>query len=97
MQNSINNQYGHCYYCVCDNKCSMIYNLYVEKEYRRQGHAKELLKQAINKIRELGYIKEIKIVAEPEENSIDQESLIKLYKSIGLKVIDSKDIKHISM
>ena len=95
MQNSINNKYGHCYYCTCDNKCSMIYNLYVRKEHRKQGHAKELLKQAINKIRELGYKQDIKIIAEPEENSIDKESLIKLYENMGLKVIDSKDIKHI--
>ena len=90
MKDNISNKYGHCYYCVCvDNDCAMIYNLFIKKEYRRKGHAKELLKQAINKIREFGYKQDIKIVAEPEENSISKENLIEFYKKMNLKVVDS--------
>lgn len=89
MKDSISNDYGHCYYCVCVNEnCAFIYNLYVNKEHRRKGHAKQFIQQAINKIREIGYEKDIEIIAEPEEESITKDDLIKFYEKMNLKVID---------
>lgn len=89
MKNHITNEYGDCFYCVCKDKgCSMLYNLYVEKAHRRQGKATELATMAISKIRETGYNGDIKIVAEPEENSISKKDLIRFYKSLNLKVVE---------
>lgn len=88
MKKDLKNNYGHCYYCVCpDDNCSMIYNLFIENEYRKMGHAKEFILQAIKEIRETGYSGDIKVVAEPEEDSISKEDLIKFYENMGLKVI----------
>lgn len=88
MKNILSNNYGHCYYCVCANEdCSMIYNLFVAKEYRRKGHAKNFISQAIREIRKIGYLGDIKIIADPEGESISKEDLIKFYKKMSLKVI----------
>ena len=87
-ENVIQNKYGYCQYCVCDN-CAMIYNLYVEKEHRKKGHARYLIETAINAIRATEYRKDIKIEAQPREDSIDIEKLIDFYKKMGLKVINS--------
>lgn len=88
MKKDLKNNYGHCCYCVCsDDNCSMIYNLFIENEYRKMGHAKEFILQAIKEIRETGYSGDIKVVAEPEEDSISKEDLIKFYENMGLKVI----------
>lgn len=89
MKDIISNEYGHCYYCVCkDNDCSMIYNLFIKKDYRRKGIAKDFIQKAIDKIRATGYIGDIKIVAEPEDNSISKENLIRFYKKMDLKIIN---------
>ena len=85
-ENFVHNKYGYCYYCVCDN-CAMIYNLYVEKEYRRKGYARSLIQIAINEIRASGYEKDIKIEAQPREDSINLEKLIAFYKGMGLKIL----------
>lgn len=63
-----------------------IYNLFVYPQYRRQGKAREILQLAIAAIRETGYTDEIKIVAQPKDNSIDVDKLIKFYKEMGLEV-----------
>ena len=81
----INNEYGHCCYCLC-NSCAMLHDLYIEKEYRRKGHAKELVQKAIEEIRAEGYKDDIKIVANPQEDIV-VEKLIEFYKKMGLKVI----------
>lgn len=89
MKDIINADYGHCHYCTCDKEnCSMIYNLFVEKDYRRKGNAKILVKNAIDKIRETGYTGDIKIIAEPEDNSISKKKLIEFYEKMGLKVVN---------
>jgi GNAT superfamily N-acetyltransferase len=85
--NLIQNQYGSCAYCICDN-CSMIYDLYVQKKHRRKGHAKELIQTAIDAVRLTGYDKEISVEARPTEDSIDIEKLILFYKEMGLNVIE---------
>ena len=89
MKDIISNEYGHCHYCVCHfDDCAMIYNLHIEKEYRRKGHATDFIQRAINKIRATGYVGDIKIVAEPEDNSISKETLVKFYEKMGLKIVD---------
>ena len=89
MKDVISNEYGHCHYCVCQfDNCAMIYNLYIKKEYRRKGHATDFIQRAINKIRATGYVGDIKIVAEPEDNSISKDDLIIFYKKMGLKVVE---------
>lgn len=88
MKKRLENIYGHCDYCICfDEDCSMIYNLYIEENFRKKGHAKEFINEAIENIRKSGYKGYIKVVAEPEEGSISKEDLIKFYKKMGLTII----------
>ena len=85
----LQDKYGHCCYCCCKERdCACIYNLYVNKEYRKQGHSKRFLKEAIKSIRETGFKKAIQIRPTPEENSISKKDLAEYYKRMGLKVID---------
>lgn len=96
MKNTLSNEYGHCDYCVCKEKdCAMIYNLYILKDYRKKGHAKELIQKAIKEIRATNYKKDIKVVAEPDDNSITKDALIKFYESMGLKIIKANEINYI--
>lgn len=81
--NFILNEYGYCCYCIKSDCDASIFNLYIYKEFRRLGHAKEIIKMCITEIRERGYEKEIKIEAEPRENSISIEALIDYYKKWG--------------
>ena len=88
MKSVISNEYGHCHYCVCeDENCSMLYNLFIAEEYRRKGNAKHLVQKAIDEIRATGYKGDIRIVPEPEDNSISKEDLIEFYKKMGLIII----------
>lgn len=86
-ENFIHNKFGYCYYSL--EPTPIIYNLYVEPEYRKQGHSKKLLQYVIDAIRETGWSGEITIEAKPQEESICLEKLIKYYESIGLKVINN--------
>lgn len=87
-ENFIHNKYGYCFYFIDEaNDTAMIYNLYVEPEYRQQGHAKHLIRLAIREIRETGYNNDIQIEARPREDSISIENLIAFYKRMGLKVL----------
>jgi ribosomal protein S18 acetylase RimI-like enzyme len=63
-----------------------IFNLYVFPKFRRNGHAKYLLRKAIESIKSTGYTGEILIVAKPEENSISLEKLTEFYEGMGLRV-----------
>ena len=85
-ENFIHNKYGYCYYSIQANDTAMIFNLYVEAEYRQKGHAKKLIQLAIREIREAGYNKEIQIEARPREDSINTESLVVFYEKMGLKI-----------
>ncbi len=85
---SVSNEYGHCNYCIC-NDCSMLYNLYVKKENRRKGHARNLVKKAIDEIRAEGYEYDIKIVANPQED-INREALVKFYEKMNLRVVNEQ-------
>ncbi|MEG0133846.1 MAG: GNAT family N-acetyltransferase [Clostridium sp.] len=96
MKSNVSNEYGHCYYCVCDDKdCAMLYNLYIKEEHRRKGHAKELVQKAIDELRTTGYKQDIKIVAEPEEKSLTKKDLVEFYKRMNLKVVDSQFHKNV--
>lgn len=85
-ENFIHNKYGYCFYSI--NDTAIIYNLYVEPEYRQKGHAKKLIQMVIKEIREAGYNKEIQIEACPREDSIDVENLVVFYKKMGLKILE---------
>lgn len=81
------NEYGYCCYCFPSDD-ALVFNLYVHKEFRRLGHAKELIERCITAIRESGYTKEINIEAEPKENSVSVDDLVAFYKKMGLTVIN---------
>ena len=85
-ENFIHNKFGYCYYCV-ETNTAMIYNLYVEPDYRLKGHAKNLIRLVIREIKESGYSKEIKVEARPRADSIDIETLIDFYKRMGLEIL----------
>ncbi len=87
-ENFIHNKYGYCYYSIETNNTAMIFNLYVEPEYRQKGHAKNLIRLAIKEIREAGYNKEIQIEARPREDSIGVERLVAFYNKMGLKILE---------
>lgn len=87
-ENFIHNKFGYCYYSL--EPYPIIFNLYIEPEYRKQGHSKKLLQYVINEIRNTGWAGEIEIEAKPRENSINEERLIKYYEDMGLKIIESK-------
>lgn len=84
-ENFIHNKYGYCYY-VIENDSAIIFNLFIEPEYRRKGHARKLINAVIREIRETGYNNEITIEAIPQENSIDNNNLVLFYHSMGLKL-----------
>ncbi|MHC1722756.1 MAG: GNAT family N-acetyltransferase [Aminipila sp.] len=88
------NQYGYCCYCIKSDSYALIFNLYIHKEFRRLGHAKEIIKMCITAIRKRGYEKEITIEAEPRENSIPVEDLVVFYRKMGLLVIGSNYSKN---
>jgi ribosomal protein S18 acetylase RimI-like enzyme len=85
-ENFIQNKFGYCFYSLSD--MPFIYNLYVNPQYRRQGHSKELLRLVVNGIRRNGYSGEIFIEARPKESSIELADLIKYYKSMGLTIYE---------
>ncbi|MHB8124633.1 MAG: GNAT family N-acetyltransferase [Desulfitobacteriaceae bacterium] len=87
-ENFIHNKYGYCFYSV-EGNTAMIYNLFVEPNYRQKGHAKNLIRLVIREIIGTGYYGEIRIEARPREESISIENLITFYKSLGLIVISA--------
>jgi len=86
VENFIHTKYGFCYYAI-ESDSAIIFNLYVESEHRRKGHARKLLQQVIREIRETGYYKDIQIEIAPRENSIPTDVLASFYQTAGLKVI----------
>jgi len=64
-----------------------INNLYVKPEFRGQGFAKSLLSASIALIEKAYPSKEIRIVPEPKEKSVDFDRLAKFYESMRLTVV----------
>lgn len=87
-ENFIQTKFGYCFYTF--DVPPIIYNLYVHPQYRRCGHSHELLKLVIAEIRKSGYEGEIRIDAEPKENSIGLADLMKYYKNMGLTIRDAR-------
>ncbi len=67
-ENFIQTKFGYCFYTL-DSR-PLIYNLYVNPQYRRRGHSRELLESVIIAIRKDGYKGEIRIQAKPRDDSI---------------------------
>jgi hypothetical protein len=89
----IHNKFGYCYYEIEPGKNPIIFNLYVHPEYRRKGHAKQILEYVIGQIRATGYRGVIDIEAIPREQSIDRQSLSNFYTLIGLNVLGERKPK----
>ena len=87
----VSNQYGYCKFSFEkdeDGEFCHIYNLYVHRKFRRQGHARELLTMAILQISELGHSGDILIVCNPTDTSVIKSELSEFYESMGLKVYE---------
>lgn len=80
---------GYCYFSIKPTEGAWVYNLYVEPERRRQGHARRLLNEVICRIRFAGYTGKIRVHADPREGSICRDKLEALYRSVGLEVASS--------
>lgn len=87
----ISTNFGYCFYTLYP--YPLIYNLYVFPEYRKKGNSKTLLCFCINEIKKSGYYGKIKIQAEPKENSISQQDLIRYYKNMGLSILTTAALK----
>jgi len=85
--NFIHDKYGYCYYNISPNKNPIIFNLYIEPEYRGCGHARRLLKYVIGEIKK-GYAGPIEIEAKPWEDNVDLKKLTNFYLEMGLKILE---------
>ena len=81
----ISTSYGYVYYDLINN---LIYNLYVYRQDRRQGHAGELIDLVKYMFELMGHGSQIKIEANPKENSIPIKDLKRFYERKGLIVIN---------
>jgi ribosomal protein S18 acetylase RimI-like enzyme len=70
----------------------IIYNLYVEPKYRRQGKGKHLIMMTIGEIKRNGYMGKISIEAKSKDQSINMKSLIHFYEYMGLEVINKNEV-----
>jgi len=86
-ENFYHDKYGYCYYAIAPGKTPIIFNLFIEPEYRKKGYAKHHLKIVIDEIRKTGYTGKIEIEAKPQENSVCRKTLIRVYEKLGLTVI----------
>ena len=84
-ENFIHTNYGYCYYSF--GATPLIYNLYIESQYRRQGRARYLLSLVIAEIHKSLPEDDIYIEVSPIENSISVDDLTKFYKSMGLHIL----------
>lgn len=87
IEDFIQTRYGYCFYEVEQGRNAIIFNLYVHHQYRRHGHARELLQYCINQIRKSGHDGKIDIEVAPREESISCENLARFYESMGLNVL----------
>lgn len=93
--NFIHDKHGYCYYSLEPNKIPWIYNLYVEPQYRREGHARRLLNYVINVIHGTGYTGVIHVQAKPQEHSIELDALVRFYTDMGLSVTTLDPDEHL--
>lgn len=86
----IETEYGYCFYTFEDYPGALIYNLYVYPQFRRQGHAKKLLRSVIDLICSTGYTGDIGIEVIPREDSISRNDLYNFYKTLNLKILEKE-------
>lgn len=86
-ENFVHDKYGYCYYYLENGKRPLIFNLWTEENCRRKGHARRHILMVMEEIRKSGYLGPIDIEAVPKDGSIDRESLVSFYSSLGLTVI----------
>jgi ribosomal protein S18 acetylase RimI-like enzyme len=88
----VRNEFGFCKYSFEKDESGEfchIYNLYVNKQFRRKGNARQLLTNAILEITTMGHNGDILIVCNPTESSITKRKLTEFYESFGLKVYEN--------
>ena len=78
----LKNKYGKCGYGF-EYGGAFIYGLLIKKKYRKQGHGKNILTKAINKIRKTGYSGIIDVVVRSNENWLTE-----FYTRMGLEVFN---------
>lgn len=86
--NFIHDRYGYCYYSIEPGQHPIVYNLYTEPEYRRQGHARKHIQYVISEIRCSGYTGIIDIEVAPYEDSISRADITAFYQSLGLHTLE---------
>ena len=79
------NQFGRCSWTE-EPEYVHIWGLYVHKEYRNQGQARQLMLRAIESIRANGYIGPIQVVASSDDITVNHKRLAAFYESLGLEV-----------
>lgn len=89
-ENFYHDKYGYCYYSIEKHETPLIYNLFIEERYRKQGHARRILQFVINEILKTGYTGLINIEAKPKDCDISVDRLVVFYKEVGLNVLISK-------
>jgi GNAT superfamily N-acetyltransferase len=79
----IKNDFGSCKWSF-EGDYLHIHSLFVNKKYRRMGHARFLLLRTIEDIKDSGWNLDIYIVADPTDNSVDKVKLSNFYNNLGL-------------
>jgi len=64
--------------------------VYVYPEYRRQGHARELINKTLKDIENKYPKLPIYMVAEPKEDNIDMGNLVEFYEDMGFEVVSAE-------
>jgi len=85
--NFIHDKYGYCHYTIGGNFAPLIYNLFVDPQYRRQGNATRLLQYVIAELRRLGFDGPIYVEARPREDSISIADLTAFYAKFELTIL----------
>lgn len=85
-ENFIHNKFGYCYFDTSKEPNPIIFNLYINPEYRGNGYAEKILKQVICEIKCDGYTGQIDIEAKPRED-IELKRLVSFYKRLNLNII----------
>lgn len=88
FDNFIHDRYGWCYYSLEPGRNPIVYNLYTEQKYRRQGYGRKHLQLVIDLIRRTGYTGAIDVEVQPCEASISCADLQTFYRSLDLHIIN---------
>lgn len=81
----VRNRYGYCKYDVIKGVC-FIFDLYIKPEYRKEGHATNILKE----IKSQSRCKRFFIQAVPYEDNIPKDVLVRFYNKMGIVVLSDE-------